>query len=599
MLAAFLERYRLLSPSERRGWLLLSSLALFTVGIETLMGGLVYSSIAYLNRPDTAQYSTIMGFIVQRLPGETSAQKSIAFLVLLGVVHLVRSIAQIGLGRAHLRLATGTAYSLSCRLFDLYLAAPYAFHLRRHSAELQGHVFHNSEYVLFVLNGGVNLVTQLLTVLGLLAIVIKVSPGASVMTALAIGIVLFIFLRLTRNLQYQWSRRQNELSIAAYRHLQHGLGAIKELRVVGREGFFGSRFRLDRLASLELTIKQNSLGNLPRLLIEAIFGVGVLAAVTLGTGGDQSQIIPLLSLYAYVGVRAIPAAISVAREIGTVRTYIALTEPVLNDLKRLSGDGERPPDRPRSHPPRVELRNIRFTYEGARYPALDRIQLEIRPGEMLGLVGASGAGKTTLGDVILGLHAPESGSILVDGIEATGNIRGHVRTGYVPQTLFIMDDTVRRNIALGLEDSAIDEARVLTAIREARLDAFLANLPEGLDTRLGEKGIRCSGGERQRIAIARALYDNPNLIVLDEATSALDPATERDILRSLESLRGQRSLLVISQRLSTVARCDRVVVLRGGQAVSEGSFDQLSRESADFRKWAGLDDEEPEAEKLA
>ncbi|MBX7185729.1 MAG: ABC transporter ATP-binding protein/permease [Vicinamibacteria bacterium] len=595
MLAAFLERYRLLSPSERRAWRLLSVMALFTVGVETLMGGLVYSSVAYLTRPETAQYSTIMGFIVARLPGETAGQKSIAFLVLLGAVHLVRSVAQIGLGRAHLRLATGTAYSLSCRLFDLYLAAPYSFHLRRHSTELQGHVFHNSEYVLFVLNGGVNLVTQALTVAGLLAVVIKVSPGASVITALAIGTVLHVFLKVTRNLQYQWSTRQNELSIAAYRHLLHGLGAIKELRVVGREGFFGERFRTDRLAALELTIKQHSLGNLPRLLIEAIFGVGVLAAVSLGTGGDQSQIVPLLSLYAYVGVRAIPAAIATAREIGSVRTYIALTEPVLGDLRRLSGRPERPPVVSRVGPPLIELRDIRFQYEGARKPALEAVHLQIRPGEMLGLVGASGAGKTTLGDVILGLHSAQSGSILVDGVEATGNIRGHVRTGYVPQTLFMMDDTVRRNIALGVDDPAIDEERVLRAIREARLEAFLANLPEGLDTRLGEKGMRCSGGERQRIAIARALYDDPSLIVLDEATSALDPATERDILRSLESLRGRRSLLVISQRLSTVAKCDRIVVIRGGRAVSEGTFDDLSRESADFRKWAGLDDEESPA----
>ena len=592
MVAALLERYRLLSRSEQRAWKLLSILGMISAGMEAITGGLVYSAISYLTNPGSADYSAITGFIAKRLPGQDAAAKSIAFLALLGAFHVFRVGIQMALSQWHLRLATATSFSLSCRLFDLYLAAPYGFHLTRHSAELQNHVFHNATYILSTLNGGVNLVTQALTIALLLLVVINVSPWTSVATALAIGLVLAVFLHFSRKLQARWTAMQNDLAVAAYRHVQHGFGALKELKVVGREGFFGEMFRKDKYATLDFTIKQHSLGSLPRLLIEAIFGAGVLIAITFGTNGNRGQIVPLLSLYAYVGIRAIPSAVALAHEIGMLRTYVHLTEPVLQDLKNLSGQVPGPAGSREAQGRSVELKAVSFTYAGATSRALDGINLRVNPGEMLGVVGASGAGKTTLGDLVLGLHVPEAGAILVGGHGASLRVQAHIKTGYVPQSVFIVDDTVRRNVALGVKDEAIDEARVLRAVSSARLVAFVAGLPQGLATRLGERGVRCSGGERQRIAIARALYDDPDLIVLDEATSALDPATERDILRSLESFRGHKSLLVISHRLSTVARCDRVIVLRAGRIVAEGTFRELSRTSPDFRAWAGLEPED-------
>ena len=592
MLARILDRYRLLTPFERRAWIGVSLIGLLAVGVETLTGGVVYGLVAYLTNPENAASRSLLAPVVNRLPGRTTLERSIAFLLLVGVLHLARTGVQLALAQIHLRLATRAGYLLSCRVLALYLRAPYAFHLARHSAELTNHISNTTNHVFWVLNGAVNLMTQMLTIVGLLGVVLYVSPWPTLLTSAAVAIVLVLFLRLTRRFQSEAALRQTALAISTTRHVQHAFGTFKELRVAGREDFFVRAYERDKMASLALALRQHTLGSLPRILIEAVFGAGVLLAVATGAAQGHPHLAPLLSLFAYVGIRAIPAALACANEINAVRMYLALTEPLLEDLRSLgagaaAGNGAALPFR---HS--LVLEGVSFTYEGAREPALRDAQLTIRQGEMLGVVGASGAGKTTLADLILGLHRPSSGRVLVDGVELSGSLGPRVRASYVPQAVYLFDDTLRRNIALGVRDDAIDDGRVRAALRLAQLDRLVGRLELGLDTPLREHGTRLSGGERQRVAIARALYDEPDLLVLDEATSSLDPATERELLATLDTLRRKRTLVVISQRLSTVARCERVVVVKEGRIAAVGGFDELSRASAEFRAWAGLDEAE-------
>jgi ATP-binding cassette subfamily C protein len=236
---------------------------------------------------------------------------------------------------------------------------------------------------------------------------------------------------------------------------------------------------------------------------------------------------------------------------------------------------------------RIAFEGVSFAYEREGAPVLRDASLSIAPGESVGIVGPTGSGKSTLLDLLLGLLTPSKGRITVDGAELAGQLASWQRSiGYVPQDVYLEDATIRANVAFGLEREEIDDERVGRAVRSAQLDDFLSSLPAGLDTVIGERGVRLSGGERQRVAIARALYHEPELLVFDEATSALDPITELELTRAIDALKGKKTLVVVAHRLGTVRRCDRLFFLRDGRIEAVGSYDELLERSEEFRRMA-------------
>jgi ATP-binding cassette subfamily C protein len=258
-------------------------------------------------------------------------------------------------------------------------------------------------------------------------------------------------------------------------------------------------------------------------------------------------------------------------------------------------DGE--PAQPMRFERQIDLEAVSFRYDGTSAPVLEDVSLTIRRGESIGVVGPTGAGKSTLIDVVLGLLAPTSGRITVDGVDIAGAPRAWQRLiGYVPQAAFLFDDTIARNVALGVATADIDPTRLAEALRMAQLSDFVASLPDGVATQIGERGIRLSGGQRQRVAIARAIYRQPEVLVFDEATAALDNQTERELSRAIEALRGQKTIILIAHRLTTVQSCDALVFLRAGRVEAIGPYDQLVADNPDFRAMAALPPEAPAAE---
>jgi ATP-binding cassette subfamily C protein len=326
---------------------------------------------------------------------------------------------------------------------------------------------------------------------------------------------------------------------------------------------------------------------MPRIVVETVFVAGALLVILLTTLGGSvgAESVPLLGLYAYAGFRVIPSANRIVWLLSEIRVGSPAIDRVHADLVGTGGWNTRAAAVAAPCPLRdqLELERVSYAYEGNDRPVLADVSLTIRRGESVGIVGNTGIGKSTLVDLIVGLLEPTGGRICVDGADIRCLAGWQRQIGYVPQTIFLVDDTLRQNVALGVADADIDETRVRAALHRAQLDAFVAALPRALETVVGERGVRLSGGERQRIGIARALYHEPSVLVLDEATSALDSRTEAELAEAIDALRIHRTLIVVTHRLTTVRRCDRLVFLADGRVADVGTFDELATRNVAFR----------------
>jgi ATP-binding cassette subfamily C protein len=404
-----------------------------------------------------------------------------------------------------------------------------------------------------------------------------------------VGGLLSLPLWLSRHATTRWGQAVARLDGETLQTLQQSLGGVKEVKLTGRERFFLAQFDERVAGAARLRSRYTAVAATLRMGVETTFVCGLLAVSLLLTLRSGAAALPLLGLYAYAGFRVIPSANRIMMYVSELRYSRAWIHDLRADLAALPAPA--PEAAERGEPIRfahsVVFERVAFTYAGETEPVLLDVDLAIARGESIGIVGASGAGKSTLVDLLLGLLTPTAGRITVDGRDVAGVLRAWQRhIGYVAQEPFLLDDTIRRNVAFGVGDADIDDRRVTAALTLAQLAEFVRGLPGGLDTMLGERGTRLSGGQRQRVAIARALYHEPEVLVFDEATSALDTPTERELIAALEALHGVKTLVVIAHRLTTVRHCDRIAVLRDGRLAAVGSYEELLAGDAGFRAMA-------------
>jgi ATP-binding cassette subfamily C protein len=321
----------------------------------------------------------------------------------------------------------------------------------------------------------------------------------------------------------------------------------------------------------------------------------------------MGELVPMLGVYGAAALRVMPSLNRILQYAAQMKLAGSAVDIIYDDLSALDeggiealhahmtgaggeATGLEPPHFPFAHEIRVQA--LDYDYPGAPAPTLAGIDFTIRKGESLGLVGASGSGKTTLADILLGLLPPTRGRVLVDGGDIADNLPGwRRRLGYVPQSIYLTDDTLGHNVALGVRDPDIDSSRVQGALHMAQLEDLVDSQPGKLDTMIGERGIRLSGGQRQRVGIARALYRDPDILILDEATSALDGATEQEISKAIESVSREKTLIVIAHRMNTVRQCGRLLFLKDGRLSAMGTYDDLMRDNPDFRTMVALSEE--------
>ena len=483
---------------------------------------------------------------------------------------------------------------LSSRLLAQYLAQPYTAHIQRNSAEYSRNILQETaQLAQGVVRPLLNLIAAALTVVALAGLLIWLNPMLAVLVAAVfVAAYTLIYLGLRPGLQRLGAERL-DANGERFRAVDEAFGSVREVKVLRKEDHFIERYvRAARRFASSMADHQ-LLQQIPRYGIEALaFGSVVLVVLyLLRTPGGLAGALPAISVFVVAAYRLLPAFQQIYQGVSTLRFNRAAVEAVWRDFQATPqaahSTPESAPTEPLPYNTAIRLRNVSFSYPGAGAPALDRISLEIPRNQFVALAGASGAGKTTLADLLLGILPPEQGEIAIDEIVLDDHNRAgwQANLGYVPQDVYLADDTIAANIAFGEPRESRDPERIRRAARRAHVHHFIEQeLPDGYETTVGERGVRLSGGQRQRIGIARALYRDPAVLILDEATNALDNATETAVHEAILQARHDRTVIVIAHRLETISDCDRIFVLEQGRLEATGTYEELEKHSPEFQR---------------
>jgi ATP-binding cassette, subfamily B, bacterial PglK len=591
----FKDVYTILHWIDRRSrakWALLVPIVCVAALLEAVGAIAVFALLRMVMDPERVRTMQFVAPIVDTWP--TDSVTLIAVLTgLVGVFYVVRALFLVWAESIKESMVAHSGAQAAERLFSQYLAAEYLFHLQRRSSSLIQEVARSTDLAFQLgVASALNILAEAATIAAFIVLLALSAPPSALAAVAVVLLSVSIPIVVARRSWVRSGEHQKALEEQQLFVLQQSLGAIKDVKLAGREAFFESRLRAARRPLAAVKRRRAWVASALRLSVETaliICMLGVVLFVSL-RGASGAESISLMALFAYTGFRVVPSANRIMLNAGYLRethAFIRQTAVDFASLANLRASATGPE-------PYVEFAkalvcdNVSFTYPSDSRPALRNVNLRIRPGESIGIVGQTGAGKSTLVDVLLGLLRPTNGRVLVDDEDLAGRERGWQRlVGYVPQDPYMLDDTVRANIAFGLPDTSVDEQRLGRAVALAQLDDVVRELPAGLDTVLGENGTRLSGGQRQRVAIARALYADPAILVFDEATAALDNQTERAVTDAIASLHGTRTVIVIAHRLSTVQGCDRLLFLDEGRVAVTGRYDDLLRDPA-FRAMAML-----------
>ena len=577
----FRQVWRILTRQERRGLRWIFVLMLVGSVLETLSLGLVVPVVGLLTRPNYIQnfprINELLGF-------PTEQQFVIGTMFALVVVYIAKSFFLIWSTWVQRGYSASVTTRIGRQLFKSYLYQPYAFHLQRNSAML----IRNSQNSGLVMSGIIDpmlvISSDILVTAGLFVLLVGLEPIGTIVTISIFGLTSLVFRKFTNSRIETWGKAQNFHKRMLLQHLQQGFGGVKDVKILGTEEYFVTQYGENLHKNSEVVRRFSIAQILPRFGLEilTIIGLAVLVSTMVLLDSELSEILPVLGLFGAAAFRLLPAVNRLINNFQIINVSRPQVDEVFKDLELPEQSNHENSDRSVLGN-EITVDDISFSYSESLKDAVSGVSVKIGRGEAVGFIGPSGSGKSTLIDILLGLLEPKSGKVLVDGRDIYDDLRSwQDQIGYVPQSIFLTDDTLRRNIAFGLSKEKIDDDSVKSAIRLAQLEEFVASLPEGMETLVGERGVRLSGGQRQRIGIARALYHNPDVLVLDEATSSLDTETEHGVMQAVQALQGDKTVIIVAHRLSTVEYCDRLYRLENAHIVDEGTFSEVTSRAKDL-----------------
>lgn len=586
----------ILLPRERRNFFILICVTTVSALFEASSVASILPLLTVMSDPGLIESNEYLA-VAYRLSQADSTQQFQLYLAVIAFVMVVCGLLlKTATAYAITRFSSMREYSISSRILQGYLHRPYEWYLTHHSAKLSRSILADvSGLVGQTLQPLLQLIASAALVLFLVLMLFLAEPVVATVVACVLSVAYLGIYTSIRNYLARLGKRRLEANAQRFRVTQEALEGVKYVKLRSLEDIYVGRFNIPARIMARITARTQVLRDVPRYILEIIAFGGMLAFIMFNLieeNRELTQMIPTLGLVAFAGMRLLPALQIVFSMLASLRTSTPLVQSIAEALRSVadeSPDAGDPAPAPLSLTRDLRIEGLEYCYPNTEQAALSGLDMHVPAHTTIGIVGGTGAGKTTAIDLMLGLLEPSRGRILVDDVEITDkNRRNWQRTlGYVPQTIFLTADSVAANIAFGVSEDEIDMDRLIAAAKAAALhDFILSDLPQGYDTPLGERGVRLSGGQRQRIGIARALYFDPAVLIFDEATSALDNITEREVMAAIDNLSGEKTIIMIAHRLTTVKNCDQIFLLEHGRVSASGAFDELAQQSDTFREMA-------------
>ncbi len=463
------------------------------------------------------------------------------------------------------------------RLIDCYLKKPYTYHLDHNTSDMIRNIMLDTDRLFQLILSFLNVLSEILLSLLLVCYLLISDPFMSCTVAGLLLVCMALFRVLTKKRVHGYGKMNQEYDGRMHQAINQALGAVKDIKILHRERYFVDRFVSCGRKKMTALINTNFFGTIPRYIIETITVASIMLVLIfrLRNGTDLNTLLPVLASFAVAAFKLLPSVGKISNYLNNITFLKPSIDLIYHDLKETEdmenvviGDPD-DASQHRDNPSVIKVDRLFYRYPKTDNDVLKGVTFEIPLGTSIGLIGESGAGKSTLADVILGILFPEKGRVLYGSMNVHEYpLKWAEKLAYIPQAIYLADESIRKNVAFGIDDDEINEDKVWAALDEAQLKDFVRSLPEGLDTEVGERGVRLSGGQRQRIGIARALYGDPEILVLDEATSALDSETETAVMEAIERLHGKKTLIIIAHRLTTIKNCEYIYRVENGQVVS-------------------------------
>ena len=553
---------------------------LMTIGgfLEMCSVSLVLPFMEAAMSPETVMHKPYVSFICDLCGIRSSRDLLIVIAVLLALVYVLKNVYLLFEYHVQYRFVYGNMFEMQKRLLDHFIHRPYEYFLGINSGEIIRIVNTDTPATFSILLTILNLITESIVLCMLIAAVFFITPFVTFMLSEMQAVMLVMINILIKPVLKRAGIENQKAGAGMNKWLLQSIQGIKELKVMNKESFFQQNYDDYGKRYVRALRKKEILNITPRFVIEAVSmaSMFIVLAVMLYRGQDLKSIIPTVSAVVMAAVRLLPSVNRISGSLASIAYGEPMLDKLIENLKDISGkeDDTALPDleaglaqaQSEKFCSKIIFHKISYHYPDSSKNILNDTCIEISRGESIGIAGSSGSGKTTTVDILLGLLQPQKGQVFMDGTDIRSNMRAwHDQIGYIPQTIFMLDDSIRMNVSFGSEDEMLSDQEIWRALKQASLEEFVKGLPHGLDTQIGEQGIRLSGGQRQRLGIARALYKNPDILIFDEATSALDHETESAIMESIHHLHGQKTMIIIAHRLSTIEACDRIYQVENGK----------------------------------